>query len=313
VSPPELIQAGSTGRIYQASPDEVDQLSHFRTKAGKLQRACLALLTEHEEDGAVPTSGRFLFYELEQRGVIPKQYLDDHGRKRARQPSGDVADALTHLRQTGLIPWDWIVDETRTLTSWSYSTTVADYARDAIRYARLDLWAGEPPPLLICESRSLAGVLREVAATYLVPITATNGQVGGHLHTSVAPILTPKRRILYLGDLEPGAAGEQIEDNTRRVLEEYEPLAWERLALTPEQVDRYQLGRLAIEKLDRRYKPPKPYQAIETEALRQQVIVGIVRDRLDALLPEPLDDVQVRERLQRAAVAALLQGQGGSP
>jgi hypothetical protein len=152
-------------------------------------------------------------------------------------------------------------------------------------------------------------VLRATAATYLVPITATNGQVGGRLHTGVAPILTANLRVLYLGDLEPGAAGEQIEDNTRRVLEEYEPLIWERLALTSEQVDRYQLGRLAIEKLDRRYKPAKPYQAIETEALRQQVIVGILRDRLDELLPEPLDDVQVRERLQRAAVAALLKSQ----
>jgi hypothetical protein len=311
--PPELIQAGSTGRIYQASPDEVDRLSHFRTKTGKLQRACFALLTEHHEDGAIPTSGRFLFYELEQRGVIPKTYLDDQGRKRPRQPSGDVADALTHLRQTGLVPWEWIVDETRTLTSWSYAATVADYTRRSVDHARVDLWAGDPPPLLICESRSLAGVLREVASTYLVAITATNGQVGGHLHTSVAPTLTSKRQVLYLGDLEPGAAGEQIEDNTRRVLEEYEPLVWERLALTPEQVDRYQLGRLAIEKLDRRYKPAKPYQAIETEALRQQVIVGIVQDRLDQLLPEPLDDVLVRERLQRAAVAALLTGQRRQP
>jgi hypothetical protein len=69
--PPELIQAGPTGRIYQASPDEIAELSHFRTKTGKLQRALLALLTEHEEDGAIPTSARFLFYELEQRGVVP--------------------------------------------------------------------------------------------------------------------------------------------------------------------------------------------------------------------------------------------------
>lgn len=38
-------------------------LSAPDTKAGRLQRACLELLREHERDGALPTNGRFLFYE----------------------------------------------------------------------------------------------------------------------------------------------------------------------------------------------------------------------------------------------------------
>ena len=49
-------------------------LSSPNTKAGRLQRACLELLHEHERNGDIPTNGRFLFYELEQRGVIPKKY-----------------------------------------------------------------------------------------------------------------------------------------------------------------------------------------------------------------------------------------------
>ena len=47
----------------------VDKLSKEGTKAGRLQRACPDLLREHEEDGALPTSIRFLFYELLDRGV----------------------------------------------------------------------------------------------------------------------------------------------------------------------------------------------------------------------------------------------------
>ena len=61
-------------------------LSAPGTKAGRLQRACLELLAEHEADGAIPTGIRFLFYELESRGVIPKDYRDANGRKRARTP-----------------------------------------------------------------------------------------------------------------------------------------------------------------------------------------------------------------------------------
>jgi len=51
-----------------------DGLSKETTKKGRLQRVCLDLLREHESDGALPTSIRFLFYELLDRGVIPKVY-----------------------------------------------------------------------------------------------------------------------------------------------------------------------------------------------------------------------------------------------
>jgi hypothetical protein len=45
----------------------------------------------------------------------------------------------------------------------------------------------------------------------------------------------------------------------------------------------------------------------ETEALSQQVIVQIVRDRLTALLPEPLDNVRAREEAEREHLHRLLQ------
>src|SRR5215213_11621372 len=95
-------------------------LSKPGTKAGGLQRACLALLREHEAAGAIPTSIRFLFYELLDRDVIPKVYRDENGEKKKRTPSQDISDAINRLREVGLIPWSWIVDETRTLHGWRY-------------------------------------------------------------------------------------------------------------------------------------------------------------------------------------------------
>jgi hypothetical protein len=43
---------------------------------------------------------------------------------------------------------------------------------------------------------------------------------------------------------------------------------------------------------------------VETEAISQRVLIEILRARLDALLPEPLD--RVREGRQRQRIAALL-------
>jgi hypothetical protein len=103
----------------------MEGLSRPDTKKGRLQRACLDLLGEHERDGALPTSIRFLFYELLDRDVIPKVYRDPDGTAKPRTPGQDISDAVGVLREAALIPWDWIVDETRTLHDWRFASTVS--------------------------------------------------------------------------------------------------------------------------------------------------------------------------------------------
>jgi hypothetical protein len=73
-----------------------------------------------------------------------------------------------------------------------------------------------------------------------------------------------------------------------------------RLALTEEQVESHDLARLAIPKSDKRYRPPRTHDAIETEALSQRIILDIVEERLAYLLPERLERVLEREREERA-------------
>jgi hypothetical protein len=151
-------------------------------------------------------------------------------------------------------------------------------------------------------------VLDEMCGDYRIMVAPTNGQVGGFLRTDVVPVLRSRHRVLYVGDLD--LSGGLIEENTRADLERaVGPLRWERIALTDEQADQYLLRALAITKTDRRFKDGAGvHQAIETEALSQGTIVGILRDRLDELLPEPLDDVLEREERQRAEVRRLLEG-----
>ena len=278
----------------------IDGLSVSDTKKGRLQRACLGLLREHEADGALPTSIRFLFYELTDRDVIPKAYIGPDGKERRRTPGQDISDAVNVLREAALVPWAWIVDETRTVSSWRYAASVYQYVEETLPLARIDLWDGEPPPLILCESRSLAGVLRDIASDYLCPIAATNGQVGGFLHTEVAPLIadTPGRRVLYLGDLD--LSGGHIEANTRKVLEAYAPLDWTRVAITEAQVVEH--GFKAKAKVDRRYKDGRGHRAVETEALGQVEIMRLLTAALDERVYEPRASVRQREERQRVAV-----------
>jgi hypothetical protein len=274
----------------------MDGLSAESTKKGRLQRACLKLLYEHEADGALPTSIRFLFYELLDRGVVPKAYPG-----KTRTPSQDIADAVKHLRENG-IPWDWIVDETRTLYDWRYAHSVYQYVEDTLPLARIDVWGGERPPLILCESRSLAGVLRPVAQDYLCPIAATNGQVGGFLHTDIAPLVKGTRRVFYLGDWD--LSGGQIEQNTYKVLSAYGLLDWLRVAITPEQAQERTLP--IIQKYDRRFRPPQAFPAVETESLGQARIIDILTSKLEEAAPEPLSVVQEREERQRVQLREAL-------
>jgi hypothetical protein len=274
------------------------------TKIGRLRQRALELLQEHERDGAIPTSVRFLFYELVQQQVLSKE------RTGARRPDQDLTDAIFDLREQGIIPWDWIVDETRELRDYTGRKSVKNWLLEiSLDAAKIDPWRGDAP-LLLTESRSLAGVLDLVCREYRVRIAPTNGQVGGFLRTDITPMLRPRHRVGYLGDLD--LSGGYIEENTRSVLERaVGPLRWKRLALTDAQADRYGLRALAITKTDRRFRNGGgTHLAIETEALSQRVIVDIVRKHLNGLLPEPLARVQERERRQRAAAARLLNGRG---
>jgi hypothetical protein len=85
------------------------------SKIGLLRASLLELLEEHRTDDTIPTSSRFLFYELVQRGIVSKERKSSGGRR----PDQDVSDALIDLRENGQVPWDWVVDETRSLESYT--------------------------------------------------------------------------------------------------------------------------------------------------------------------------------------------------
>jgi hypothetical protein len=141
------------------------------SKIGRVRTALIYLIEQHRNDDALPTSVRFLFYELVMQRIVAKE---------GERPDKIVSAALTDLRENGLVPWDDIVDETREVFDFTGSATVA---KDWLAYlpsARLDPWQAA--------------------------------------------------RTIALGDHD--LAGNDIETNTRRVLEQLVgELDWQRLAL----------------------------------------------------------------------------------
>jgi hypothetical protein len=144
----------------------------------------------------------------------------------------------------------------------------------------------------------LGGVLRAMTGEYLCSIAATNGQVGGFLHTEVAPILQRNDHVvLYFRDFD--LQGHQIEANTCRVLEhKARPGGSTRTGLRSPKSRLLNVATSILKKDHRFTTEPggaREFEAWECEALGQGTIQRPVRAALDGLVPEPLSDVLERE------------------
>jgi hypothetical protein len=272
------------------------RLSAPGTRTGRLQRACLGVLLAHEQAGELPTSNRFIYYELKQAGYP----LIRHA---ARRDDQDVIDAVKRLRDAGQVPWNWLSDETRSIEGAHLAGSVRQWVLDMLGRPGERLgWPAAP-----CgdhrEPRR-AGRPARTAGRYGALITSTNGQVGGFLHTDVAPLLAPGGPVAYLGDWNP--AGSMIEANTRAVLERATagPLGWARLAITPEQAA--EAGLPPKPGTDRRYRDGRPHESWEAEALGHAALNEMLAAWLGGLLPGPIEDVQEREQAERDALRELL-------
>jgi hypothetical protein len=291
-------------------------LSAPDTAKGQLQRVVLKHLLRKKSLGEIPTSEHFVFYELEQAGVVSKRSLNLDGSESKRKPTQNLNEAVTHLRKVGIIPWDWIIDESRQLTTWTQARTVLEYLVNEVEFASLDRFPGVARPVVLTESRAIGGVLeRTVCEQWLVAVAPLGGKCLGFLVNEVAPLLEGEdSRALYLGDGD--LSGDEIEDHTRRVLEHhtgrtFDKDTWERVLLTEKQIrDLQRRGIKAIEKRDERFSDGRPHLAYEAEAFGQAAVQRILGRRLEQLAPEPLKRVLEREQRQRAEALRLLRRPG---
>lgn len=259
-----------------------------------------------------PTSVRFLFYRLEAREIIPKEYTGRDGRRKARQPHQDVSDAMTILRYQGVFPLDSIIDETGGSEDYRGSVDMVTGTLEALERVRLGPWPDEPPELW-AESRSLAGVIRGLAWIYRVPLVPLVGQASVGLLAEVAErVATAPPIVWYLGDYD--LSGGHIEASAIERVEAFAGVGLDvhRLAITRDQVDELNLP--VISKYDRRTKSHA--NAVETEALGQEAIEDIVSDTLETYWQGTVErwptvaDTRETERIARKAITGLLEDDG---
>jgi hypothetical protein len=145
---------------------------------------------------AQPITGRGVGYKLFTRGLIASI---------ARPEMQRVYRLLREAREQGVIPWAWIVDETREFERCSIWDNPEEFADAVSRSYRRDFWTQQPVRVEVwSEKGTVRGVLQPVLDEYAVGFRVMYGFSGATTIYDVAqdndgrPLI-----VLYVGDYDP--------------------------------------------------------------------------------------------------------------
>src|SRR5271169_3457598 len=147
-------------------------------------------------EAAQPITGRGIGYKLFTAGLTPSM---------ARSEMQRVYRLLKEAREQDIIPWDWIVDESRELERVSSWDDPEQYTRCVINGYRRDYWNQQPGRVEVwSEKGTIRGVLQPVLDEYAVGFRVMHGFSSATVVNDVARDNDGRDVwVLYIGDFDP--------------------------------------------------------------------------------------------------------------
>jgi hypothetical protein len=185
------------------------------------------------------------------RGVCYKLFVAGLIDSMAGKNTQKISRILTDAREEGLIPWEWIVDESRQLERQPRWSNLEAYAAVIERAYRRDFWADQNSCVVVMSEKStVAGVLRPTLHQYGVPFFACHGfNSATKVHELAEQIINDSRHyiFLYVGDYDPSGLWMSEKDLSNRLFKygagwphyeyEYAKYHLDRVALTSEDTE----------------------------------------------------------------------------
>jgi hypothetical protein len=203
-----------------------------------------------------------------------------------------VSGLITAARRDGRLPWEVILDTSRTSSSYGTTDLASDIATIGTSSFHLDPWLGQTERVEVwVEMEDAFALLDDICRPFLVPVNSVKGFSSADvIHKAAQRYRTGKNVVLYYyGDCEPSGLG--IEESLYNELwaEGCRGFQATRLAITPGQA--YQLPEVAAQEL-------KPGDSRTKEYMRKYP--GLKGFELDAY---PTDEL---ERALRATIRSHL-------
>ena len=180
-------------------------------------------------EAAQPITGRGVGYKLFTRGLIASM---------TRAEMQRVYRLLREAREQGVIPWAWVVDETREFERCSVWDDPQEFAATVSGAYRRDFWTQQPNRVEVwSEKGTVRGVLQPILDKYAVGFRVMHGFCGATTIHDVAEDDDGRDLIvLYVGDYDPSGLYMSEHDLPDR-LDKYDGdhVTLKRIALTREQ------------------------------------------------------------------------------
>jgi hypothetical protein len=273
--------------VYQTS-----RIKRIRSTKAKVEARREALL-EIIEDGH-PMTVRQVFYQATVRGLVEKA---DTGYSK-------VQTDLTIMRRAGDLPYDYLADNTRWQRKPLTFGGVEEALQHTAQFYRKSLWVNADCYVEIwLEKDALAGDAYPVTAAFDVPLMVARGYASlSFLHTAAEYIngLDVPACIYHCGDFDPSGvnAAEKIEDTLRELAPDAD-IYFQRIAVTPEQIEEWELPARPTKTTDTRSKGfgeiSVELDAIDPNELRQ-LVQAAIEEHLPAEQYEVLKATEASER-----------------
>jgi hypothetical protein len=245
-------------------------------------------------EASQPMTVRQVFYQATVHGIVEKEETG----------YDKIQLTLAAMRREEVLPFEWIVDNTRWEQRPYTYTDVADALQDTARTYRKTLWTDKDVCVQIwLEKDALSGVLEPITNKYDVALMVARGYSSITFLKDGAEKLPVDRPsyIYHLGDFDPSGvhAGEKIEED----LNEFAPdadIEFKRLAVTPEQIERWHLPSRLTKMQDSRAARFGSLVSVELDAIEPGQLRSLVEKAILKHLPkkkyEALKQQEQREK-----------------
>jgi hypothetical protein len=248
-----------------------------------------------------PMTVRQVFYQAIVHGIVEKE---ESGYRK-------VQTDLVLMRRDGALRYDWLADNTR----WQRKPWTFDSVEDALRNTaalyRKSQWRDTDSYVEIwLEKDALAGVVLPVTTMFDVPLMVARGYASlSFLYAAAEYISTLDipTYIYHLGDFDPSGvnAGEKIEETLRELAPDAD-ISFERIAVTPEQIEQWDLPTRPTKDTDSRSKNFGAV-SVELDAIEPNRLRDLVRDAIERHLPpEQFAVLKAAEESERRAISQLV-------
>lgn len=277
--------------VYQSS--SIRRSRRTKTEMAGIREAIYQVTSEDP-----PMTVRQVFYQLVSRGVIAKT---------EGAYNGTVVRLLTDMRREQEIPFGWIADNSRWMRKPRTYSSAEDALNDTAQYYRKDYWADlDEYAEVWLEKDALAGVLYKETQKWGVPLMVTRGYPSLSFIYEAADSIRDEDKptfLYYFGDYDP--SGIDIPRVVERGLREFAPEAeihFERVAVTPLQIDTWNLPTRPTKKSDTRSKGFSG-ESVEVDAIPPIFLREMVRARLERHIDAAtLKQFELTEAAERATM-----------